>query len=347
MPLKLHMDMDVYLQNHYKINSMKKCLLSAVVFCLSFNPAFCQLPYTLTILQETYQPLIGGTSINNGVSWTDTNSYSVPIGFNFTIEDKTTSSFNLSCRGSFMTDTPGRYNSFTFSGAALTDRSYGGAQSLSPIRYNVNGVAGSRIFKAEFFNAGFNSTCQPGQLNDSTNMQVWLYETSNIVEFHYGASYTPDSSCYFTSLGPLINYFSNDSSSSGTPHHFSGALAYFISGNPSNPTFYEADSAVTGLSGYPANGTVYRFTPVTTGISKINSVSAIKVYPNPATDLIRIENANGSSLIILNTLGQKVYQRLVNQDKESILIQNFANGIYFLQITNKEGVKVLRTIVKE
>jgi len=328
---------------------MKKLLIGAVILSFTFSAAFCQMPYTLSVLQEAYQPLSGATSINNNISWGDTNAYSVPLGFDFSMGDKTASAFHLSCRGNFISDTPGRCNMFFFSGAALNDRSFGGNPSLSPIRYLMSGNSGNQIFKAEFFNTGFaDGLCSSNEVNDSANMQVWLYENSNIIEFHYGPSYLPDSSCFFTRpYGPLVYYIQNDTIWTGAPHHLSGVSDFIVSGDPANPTFYQDDSTIIGLSSFPVNGTVYRFSPSSTGISKIQSVSSIKVYPNPATDFITIENAYGSSVIILNTLGQVAYSSPIWQDIQTISIKHLSVGVYFLQVVNKDGSKETRKVLKE
>lgn len=67
-------------------------------------------------------------------------------------------------------------------------------------------------------------------------------------------------------------------------------------------------------------------------------VNTIKIYPNPAHDLILIDNGNyasisGYSLNILNTLGQSVYSSVINQQQLSVSTQSLGGpGTYFIQI---------------
>ena len=66
-------------------------------------------------------------------------------------------------------------------------------------------------------------------------------------------------------------------------------------------------------------------------VSIKRSKDKIKVYPNPATDVLTIENAEGKDLEIVNTLGQIVYYKnKINQT--SFDIHHLQNGIYFIKI---------------
>ncbi len=77
---------------------------------------------------------------------------------------------------------------------------------------------------------------------------------------------------------------------------------------------------------------------VTTGINSQNNPNTIKVYPNPSSDHIYIDNGNynlmtGYSYTITNALSQQVFYSLVNQQQFYISLSTFSgNGIYFLTI---------------
>ena len=78
--------------------------------------------------------------------------------------------------------------------------------------------------------------------------------------------------------------------------------------------------------------------PVLTGASPPNNTTTIKVYPNPTSDHIYIDNGNyslmsGYKCIITNTLSQQVFFSLINQQQFYIDITTWGgNGLYFLTI---------------
>ncbi len=66
------------------------------------------------------------------------------------------------------------------------------------------------------------------------------------------------------------------------------------------------------------------------------SSEQVKVYPNPAQDVLTIEipTIKGNfTCIIYNTLGQKVYETQINQTSTNIFVGNWAKGAYFYEIS--------------
>lgn len=78
--------------------------------------------------------------------------------------------------------------------------------------------------------------------------------------------------------------------------------------------------------------------------AKIDDVESpmIKIYPNPANDLIRIEimdNKMGEKLLILNSVGMVVYQENIQNNPLELNISHFSSGVYsVLYETSKEKV---------
>jgi hypothetical protein len=78
-----------------------------------------------------------------------------------------------------------------------------------------------------------------------------------------------------------------------------------------------------------------------------NKESLIKIYPNPASNVLNIEaGANVQMLTIMNTAGQMVYQNSIEQGTTRIDINDYRSGVYILQIES-EGQKITRKIVVE
>jgi hypothetical protein len=78
-----------------------------------------------------------------------------------------------------------------------------------------------------------------------------------------------------------------------------------------------------------------------TGIEEMLHESAIKLYPNPASDVLRIEMQNHFSGIITITdaLGKELYQSSTEKNSShfSIDLREFPPGLYFVSFRNEGG----------
>ena len=72
--------------------------------------------------------------------------------------------------------------------------------------------------------------------------------------------------------------------------------------------------------------------------------SLVFCYPNPARDLVKVEGVEPTSVQLYNAFGQLV--KTANGTKE-IGMAGLPSGIYFLNITDSEGRKCMRKVVKE
>ena len=68
-----------------------------------------------------------------------------------------------------------------------------------------------------------------------------------------------------------------------------------------------------------------------TGINN-NVASAVSVYPNPASDLVTVKNAENANIVIMNMVGEVVATVENASSIESINISNLANGTYFVRV---------------
>lgn len=71
----------------------------------------------------------------------------------------------------------------------------------------------------------------------------------------------------------------------------------------------------------------------------------ISVYPNPTEGTFTIELADFSSSVkieILNTLGKVVYTNILTSPKTMLDINEFANGIYLVRLTNGEKTNLIK-----
>ncbi len=75
-----------------------------------------------------------------------------------------------------------------------------------------------------------------------------------------------------------------------------------------------------------------------TGITPPNNTNTIKVYPNPANDVVIIDNGDFSTLTnytikIVNDLGQQIFNSIANTQQFQIPVSTFgAEGLYYIEI---------------
>lgn len=326
---------------------MKKLLLSLAICSTQISIAQSVDTYIFKVeTGKAYTPLTTGTNITPTLVW-DEENFKVPLGFTANIGGKSTTNFSIATSGVFAiaSDTIGKVNAFMPFAADLIDRSFTSTPE-SPIRYLVTGTTPNRIFKLEFFNAGFFEEYNLyGTNDDSVNFQVWVYETSNIVEFRYGSSKITNPSDYFDGAAPLIGYGKNFDLDLYTFDKL-----YFLNGTSASPkvdSITSITSIPTSLSNYPASGTVYRFIPKTVAASIGESSIATKfqVYPTLTADKITVISDNvaatSGKFIDLNGKVVTVIQNIEN-GKNTFDVSNLASGNYLLEITNAEGKAVYK-----
>jgi hypothetical protein len=85
-----------------------------------------------------------------------------------------------------------------------------------------------------------------------------------------------------------------------------------------------------------------------TGINVTENNNLISIYPNPATSeiLIRFGKNVYYKIQLCNALGEILKQTAINYNTTSINISSFPKGIYFIIITDNEGNKMMKKIMK-
>ncbi len=90
----------------------------------------------------------------------------------------------------------------------------------------------------------------------------------------------------------------------------------------------------------------------TLGLSQAGAINTIRVYPNPASDYLIIDNGNhslmaGYSIQIKNNTGQQVFQSAINQAQFTVDLSSWTgDGLYFVHILDPQGATVtIRKII--
>jgi len=194
---------------------MKRLVLSAFSFLLSTSAAFAQVPYVSTQFAMPYTPVANGTQAT--MSSVDDGAALVPIGFAFNYHGVDYTHINVGVNGvaSFaqtcaagcepfsescdMAAQVCERSSFPFSPAAIPDTSAPqrvvapfwddfhlrpGATPATSIHYALSGVAPSRELKIEW--QEIRHLLGPMAGASTANMQIRLFEGSNLIWLHYG-----------------------------------------------------------------------------------------------------------------------------------------------------------------
>ena len=73
------------------------------------------------------------------------------------------------------------------------------------------------------------------------------------------------------------------------------------------------------------------------------AVDAIKLYPNPAVDLVTVSTSIDESVVVIDASGKPVYQaQLVANEKHTIQVSGFPRGVYFVKTTHNTKKLILQ-----
>lgn len=79
----------------------------------------------------------------------------------------------------------------------------------------------------------------------------------------------------------------------------------------------------------------------TVGINNYEKTESVKVYPNPASDVVNIQagnNQNIQTMKVLNIAGQVIQEVVVNNNVAQVNVNSFDAGVYFIQLTTDNGI---------
>jgi len=308
--------------------------------------AQAQFGYVFKYNTSTYVPLTGATDATGGDIWGG-NNIAIPTGFNYKLGTKSMDHMDIA----FSTIGPATdtalfsvLSTFVPWGAlTLGDRGLVTGTAVSPIRYKTEGTTPNRIFKLEFSNAGIMAeTDLHDTLEDYLNLQIWVYETTNVMEFHYGPSQMIHKDYYFdTATGVEVGFAKNLDLMGETFDY-----VYFLKGSSNAPTLDstdDPDADIKSLDDYPSDGMVYRFIPydAATGFGDPELVKAFNVYPTTTTSTVFISNKQqyNGSYEVLSVTGQKMnLGGTLTGGNNSVNVSMLPAGMYMMHLYTDKGV---------
>ncbi len=89
-----------------------------------------------------------------------------------------------------------------------------------------------------------------------------------------------------------------------------------------------------------------------TGIQNISSVQGIYITPNPAFDYIEVTSSKHKNIIIrvMDLSGKEIYKdklNFENIEKQTLDISKFESGVYLIEFSNENDLKIVEKIIKK
>ena len=306
---------------------MKKSLLTLILI-VSLHNAFSQF-YNFNQLNQTYVDIPNGAVISSP-GWDYLDVYDIPFPFQFKYFGIDFDTFYVSGGfGGFEYYGSGYFgnNQLYFYDAPIMDPGFG----AGAISYLIAGNTPNRIVKMQIENAAF---VDDQTFSDYFDMQLWFYETTNVIEMHYGPrSVQSNSSWYSGYSGPTIALVRDTT----TFIHLYGPA-----NNATASTSYVADF----VTGAPPENSIYQFTPVANAIDVISSLS-VNVYPNPSSGRITVNASKligNSELVIYSLSGQIIKMQSVEPAINQISF-DCSDGMYIIKIANDAGQYIQRLVI--
>jgi len=320
-----------------------KSKILAFFLTLASAGVFAQLPvgphYLFTTYSSAFTPIQEANSLDGGQIWDDP-TWTVPLGFTFYTANDTITTLYVGELGTtvygIQDDSLSDIFLPYFDDVANADND----TLVSPVSYVVEGPPGFQICKIEWLNVGFyEDWAANGTYTNTTSFQLWLYENSNIFEYHFGPSNISNPSVIHMFGAPASAFIENLNQNSG----FDWDGFYSLTGNTDAPTITTVTNAevlasqgipsYALLNGEPAEGTVYRFAPTFVNVEE-NSLATFEVFPNPTIGLLNVFNPTQESVVaqILSADGKVIQVETLTSGRNAIQTDKLSSGFYLLRI---------------
>lgn len=331
--------------------------------------------YSFAASTGTYSALVGGTS--STATGDDATQGSIPIGFTFNYNGTNYTTFGLTTNGAIQlgsTSGPGLTNALASNAVTLAPMWDDNNRGTGTISYLMTGTAPNRIMTIDWNNVcigGSGSTSNP-----TSQYQIQLFETSNVVRFIYG-NLTPNatlSASIGISGGATNNYISitpaasptaststENASISATTFLPSGTIytftpptpptyTYSWSASPSSPTTLAATNIANPMANSITANTAYTVT--VTGLAGCTSTASVTVTAGsplvvtPTASPASICTGGSSTLAAGATGGGSPYTYLwdTGATTATISVSPSATTSYSVTVTDNCGATLANTV---
>ena len=108
--------------------------------------------------------------------------------------------------------------------------------------------------------------------------------------------------------------------------------------------FYLARTCYCTIPNYPLR---WGQTSLTDDIVETEATALATLHPNPTTGQVNIMGQDLKAAVVFNTFGQQVARATGEGETLHIDIANLPAGVYFVNVTDGEGRKCVKKVVKE
>jgi len=206
--------------------------------------------------------------------------------------------------------------------------------------YRLYGDAGNHILAVQYSNLRLAT----GLGGNSMSMQIWLHQSTGLIEVRYGPRTENLANGYTLNRGPKMGIYH-------TPVDMSGCLEkIWVTGDPQAPVVnYDANYIFTGMNGVPPEGTIYRYMPTfEISVGEINAAAAPSIRNNPATDqlFVTVQEPAGTSLFIQDMAGRTLRTERATTGENVIDVSGLSTGAYLL-VAQDRGTRQAQRFVKQ
>lgn len=320
-------------------------LVTGLILALSeLKPANAQ-SYWFHFDQIPYSE-ISGNFLSLNEAFDDTLYKDIPIGFQFRFAGRSWTRLHIHSDGQILFgDDPEQFDTLKAIIPFGTDL-YGDYFNHTPaISYESGGCAGAVVMKIQFKECSLKG----GGPNDFISFQVWLYESSGTIEFHYGngmASSSP--ACFGGNSGPRSGI--RISVPENNDVIYSLLLTSFAFGPDTSMS-----PLPSYLEGIPEENMVYIFEPLNT-----TGILADAIHPDGITifydqgmqriQLTSVPGVNGNFRFQLSDVSGRVFMarddvnNLNGNHEYSIPVQMLPPGSYYLNVGSANNRRIFRFI---
>ncbi|MCU0431582.1 MAG: T9SS type A sorting domain-containing protein, partial [Cytophagaceae bacterium] len=281
--------------------------------------------YSFAASTGTYTP-ISGTVISTA-GFDDESHFNINLPFTMTVNGIEYTSVHVSTNG-LLFDEANFTDIVLINSLDLGDN----ASNTASISILTEGVSPNRIFKIQFKDLA----CVNDANNaDFVNMQIWLLENGQKIEFHYGNFSVVNQDSYDGESGSLVGILE------------SALVGIYVKGDDSSPI----SSGIAGnYTLIPAEGKVFTFTPLfPLSTRKAGAGLQFQVFPNPSQGTFQVqlgESIQTASVHVYNTLGNELYTSQLSNTSNTITT-SLDKGMYVLKIVDANGASASRMLVVE
>jgi hypothetical protein len=306
------------------MSAMKPNKLFVLLLCAAFSfTARAQQYYTFTKTNEPYADLFNPQIVNNKDSIAADYKWNVP-GTYYLFGEKLSSVFTIG-RGGFIFCGNTEY--------FMPVSPYMAYLEKRDVSSSISVLKQDNILKIQWKNMGLTGHSD----SDYVNFQLWLYAGQPRIEFRYGPSRVTDTVAFSGEMGPavVLSMFNSGLTDVYEYHH--------MIGDPEAPAD-DTIGAEQSLDSVPAEGVVYRFQNIPAGIARVASPEPMNIYPNPATDFVKIDGVAPSSWYSIIDLSGRVVASGNLSGDNLVDITRVPRGMYLIRVSDKDTIRLSRLL---